>query len=134
MAEEGAPLVLYVEDEPAVLELGVDALEDGGFAVRAAASGAEALCALEDRDSRFRALVTDIDLPGGLDGWELARRARELHPELPVVYVSGASAQDWSAKGVPTSVMLMKPFAFAQLVVAVSNATLGAASDHASNR
>jgi CheY-like chemotaxis protein len=123
------PLVLYVEDEPAVLELGVTALGDAGFGVEAAHTGAEAIAHLEARHKRFSALVTDINLAAGADGWEVARRARELFPDIPVVYVSGASAEHWPARGVPGSLMLAKPFAIAQLVVAVSTATLGPAKD-----
>lgn len=133
MADENAPLVLYVEDEPAVLDLGVIALEEGGFRVEPIRSGADAIRALETPDAAFRALVTDIDLPGGADGWDVAKRARELFPDLAVIYVSGGSSHDWSSKGVPGSVMLVKPFALAQLVVAVSNATLGPQSGTSTN-
>jgi DNA-binding response OmpR family regulator len=125
VSDETGPLVLYVEDDPAVLELGVDALQEGGFAVKGVTSGDAALQALEDPGLTVKALVTDIDLPGGVSGWDVARRARERDPELPVVYVSGGSAQDWASKGVPNSTILEKPFALAQLVVAVSTATLG---------
>jgi len=55
-----------------------------------------------------------------MDGWEVARQAREINPQFPVVYMSGASAADWPAKGVPNSMMLEKPFAPAQLVTAVA--------------
>lgn len=126
---ETAPHVLYVEDDTAVLELGVNALEEGGFSVTTAVNAAGAIRQLEAEGPGFIALITDIDLPGGADGWSVARRARELFPNLPVVYVSGASAQDWASRGVPGSVMLTKPYALAQLVVAVSNATLGGPSD-----
>lgn len=50
----------------------------------------------------------------------MARRAREIDPAFPVVYMSGASAEDWASKGVPNSIMLVKPFAPAQLVNAVA--------------
>jgi DNA-binding response OmpR family regulator len=65
--------------------------------------------------------VTDITLRGRIDGWEVARQAREIDPQFPVVYMSGASAEDWGSKGVPNSIMLSKPFAPAQLVTAISN-------------
>ena len=129
MVGETAPHVLYVEDDMAVLELGVNALEDGGFSVTTAVNAAEAIRQLEAKGPGFIALITDIDLPGGADGWAVARRARELFPKLPVVYVSGGSAHGWASRGVPGSVMLTKPFALAQLVVAVSNATLAGPSD-----
>jgi len=70
--------------------------------------------------TKYRALVTDINLRDSMDGWEVAKRAREIDPEFPVVYMSGAHAEDWASKGVPNSIMLAKPFAPAQLVTAVS--------------
>lgn len=133
MTDENAPLVLYAEDDPAVLDLGVAALEDGGFRVEAVHTGADAIRELEKPDTTIRALVTDIDLPGGATGWDVAKRARELFPDLAVIYVSGGSSHEWASKGVPGSVMLTKPFALAQLVVAVSNATLGPQSDVSTN-
>jgi CheY-like chemotaxis protein len=65
--------------------------------------------------------VTDINLKGKMGGWEVAQHAREIEPEFPVVYMSGAAAADWTSKGVPNSIMLAKPFAPAQLLTAVSN-------------
>jgi DNA-binding response OmpR family regulator len=65
--------------------------------------------------------VTDIDLNGRFDGWEVAKRAREIDPAFPVVYMTGAAADEWGSHGVPNSILLTKPFAPAQLVTAVSN-------------
>jgi DNA-binding response OmpR family regulator len=76
---------------------------------------------LEASDGKYRALVTDVNLGRDrMDGWEVAKRAREIDPAFPVVYMSGDSADDWGSKGVPNSIMLEKPFAPAQLVTAVS--------------
>jgi len=69
---------------------------------------------------KYRALVTDIGLRRQIDGWEVAQQAREIDPAFPIVYMSGAHAEDWASKGVPNSIMLAKPFAPAQLVTAVS--------------
>jgi CheY-like chemotaxis protein len=117
---------LYVEDEPLIQELGVTALEEAGFALVAAQSGAEAISLLDARAVEFKALITDIDLAKGPDGWMVARHARDLSPEMPIIYVSGGSANDWASMGVPGSVMVAKPYAAAQIVVAVSTAMLGA--------
>jgi CheY-like chemotaxis protein len=65
--------------------------------------------------------VTDINLKGKMDGWEVAQNAREIEPDFPVVYMSGAAAADWTSKGVPHSITLRKPFAPAQLLTAISN-------------
>jgi DNA-binding response OmpR family regulator len=60
-------------------------------------------------------------LRGRLDGWEVAKRAREVNPALPIIYMTGAAADQWPANGVPNSILLTKPFAPAQLVTALSN-------------
>ena len=57
----------------------------------------------------------------GLDGWEVAHRAREKFPSLAVVYVTGDSAAGWSAHGMPMSIVSEKPFADAELVTAFAN-------------
>src|SRR5258705_13196162 len=113
--------MLVIEDEEAIQSLVEDALTEGGFEPAIAASGEEAVTLLKGRTANYRALVTDIALRGRMDGWEVARQAREINPQFPVVYMSGASADDWPSHGVPNSIMLEKPFAPAQLVTAVSN-------------
>ena len=87
-----------------------------------ASSGGEAIKLLEGQETgSIRALVTDIKLgPSSPSGWEVARRAREVHSDIPVVYVTGDSANDWSSQGVPNSVLITKPFAPAQIVTAVT--------------
>ena len=112
-------LVLVVEDETEIQEVVSEALADGGYQVRTALSGEEAIQVLETTEE-LRALVTDIHLRGSLTGWDVARRARELHPEMPVVYMTGEAAQEWPSQGVPQSLLLNKPFAPAQMVTAVS--------------
>jgi DNA-binding response OmpR family regulator len=119
--DQDVPVILVIEDEEGIQSLVEDALEEGGFEPAIAASGEEAVTLLKGRINSYRALVTDISLRGRIDGWEVARQAREIDPQFPVVYMSGASADDWASKGVPNSIMLSKPFAPAQLVTAVSN-------------
>jgi CheY-like chemotaxis protein len=126
VSEALGPVVLYVEDEEMVREVGLAALEEAGFTVEAVKSGAAAVKAIDARDEAYRGIVTDIDLGGRLNGWEVARHAREKFPDIPVVYVSGASAHEWTSMGVPGSLMVAKPYAPAQLVVAVSTAMLPA--------
>ena len=113
--------VLYVEDEELLRDLVVTALQDAGFGVAVVENGAAALNALDDDAEPFCAIVTDVNLGSGPDGWAVAHRARELNDELPVVYVSGASGHEWQIKGVPCSVMISKPFTMVQLVSAVSS-------------
>ena len=120
MASTELPTILYVEDEATVALVVELALEEAGFAVELATSGRVAVEALDAKFASYSALVTDVRLPE-VDGWKLARHARELNGSLPVVYVSGDSAADWSANGVPGSIMVQKPFANAQLVAAIAS-------------
>ncbi len=69
---------------------------------------------------KYWALVTDINLCGSLEGWDVAQHAREVDAGFPILYMSGARAEDWPARGVPNSIMLAKPFAPAQLITAVA--------------
>ena len=118
--EKDLIVILVVEDEHLIQSMVEEALADGGFEAAIAASGEEAVTLLTGSKGKYRALVADIDLGGKMDGWEVAKHARETDPEFPVVYMSGDSAGDWAANGVPNSIMLNKPFAPAQLVTAVS--------------
>ncbi|MCK1420714.1 response regulator [Bradyrhizobium sp. 180] len=113
--------ILVVEDEQLIWALVEDALVDGGYEAEVAATGEEAVTLLQGTNSKYRALVTDINLAGTVDGWEVARCARAIDPNFPVVYMSGASADKWPIHGVPNSLLLAKPFAPAQLVTAISN-------------
>ena len=97
-----------------------EALEEGGFQTEITASGEEAITLLNSDAAKYRALLTDIHLSGKLTGWDVAKRAREINPEIPIVYMTGAAADDWPSHGVPNSVLLNKPFAPAQVVTAVS--------------
>ena len=113
-------VILVVEDEILIQQMIEDALADGGFSVSFASRGDEALGMLESDGESYRALITDINLPGSTSGWEVAKRAREINEQLPVIYITGDSANEWASKGVPKSVLLMKPFAVAQMITAVS--------------
>ena len=114
------PIILVVEDEEPIQDFIEDALTDAGFHLMVSASGEEALMLLQSGVVRYRALVTDISLKGGMNGWELAKQIREIEQSFPVVYITGASADQWASQGVPHSILLEKPFAPAQLVTAVA--------------
>lgn len=114
-------VILVVEDDHLIQSVVEESLTDGGFEIVVASSGENAVALLDAAKGKYRALVTDINLgTGDIDGWEVARHAREIDPEFPVVYMSGEDASEWASKGVPNSIMLAKPFAPAQLVTAVS--------------
>jgi len=114
-------MVLVVEDDQLIQAMVEEALSDGGFELAITASGEEAVALLGDGKIAYRAVVSDINLSGKLDGWEVARVARESDPAMPVVYMTGTEREEWASKGVPNSVLLAKPFAPAQLVTAIAD-------------
>ncbi|GIQ75568.1 response regulator [Bradyrhizobium sp. RD5-C2] len=120
MLEQPAVLILVVEDEVLIQELVKEALADGGFKTESVSSGEKAIALLEKGEQEYRALITDIRLPGAFSGWDVARRARELNPQMPVVYMTADGADEWSSQGVPNSLILQKPFALAQVVTAIA--------------
>ena len=124
---EEVPVVLVVEDEDTLQKILFHALKDGGFDLMTVASGEEAIAIILSGVVKYSALVIDINLKGPMKGWEIARLVRQILPAFPIVYMTGAAADDWASEGVPNSILLKKPFAPAQLVTAVSQ-LLSAAS------
>lgn len=117
----GAVPVLVAEDDTIIRMFVRESLADGGFAVIEASSGSEAIRRFDADKTRIQAVVLDIRLGGGPDGWIVARHAREANPKVSVIYISGHGAAHWLAQGVPNSVMLEKPFTPAQIVTAVAS-------------
>ena len=120
IAVEDQVFILVVEDDEEIQTIVEDALTEGGFEPAVAPSGEEAVTLLRGHRGKYRALVADIVLRGRIDGWEVAQRAREIDPEFPIIYMTGAKANQWPSRGVPNSILMEKPFAPAQLVTAVS--------------
>lgn len=112
--------ILLAEDDPLVLLAVEAALQEAGFDVLTAMSGSEAIKLISEDEGLIKAVVTDIRMGSGPSGWDVGRHSRASSPSMPVVYVSGDSAADWAIHGVPKSVMLPKPFAFPQLITALS--------------
>lgn len=127
------PVVLVVEDEPAIRLLLCDLLEGAGLDVEEAqdAEGAlEILSLLETDRKPCRVLVTDVNLGRGPDGVALAAVARRRIPDLRVVYVTG-NPERVPGRGTaprPRERVLGKPFANAELVTMVRNLTAPAAA------
>lgn len=97
--------ILLAEDEALLRELTSEDLRDAGHTVVCAEDGDAALKVL--KQECFEVLLTDIRMPGKLDGWELARSARTRWPELKVIYLSGYSAD--GLQPVPGGRFLKKP-------------------------
>jgi DNA-binding response OmpR family regulator len=119
-ALQDLPIVLVIEDDKQLQGIIEDAMRDGNFEPAIAASGEDAVTLLKAFRSRYSALVTDISLLGQTDGWRVARVAREIDPDIPIVYITGAAGSEWDVKGVPNSILLTKPFGPDQLIEAVS--------------
>ena len=113
-------LILLAEDDALIAMTLQDALEEASFAVHHVSDAEEAIRALEARHTELSGVITDINFGRKLDGWDVGRRARELVPQFPVVYISGDSAHEHTTRGVPESIMLQKPFAPAQMVTGLS--------------
>ena len=100
--------VLFVEDEFFIREWIAQALAEQGFAVESVTNAADALFHMTR--APIDVLLTDVNLPGAMDGAALARRARELRPDLAVIYASAQAASLNQETRVPGSVVLPKPY------------------------
>ena len=98
--------VLIVEDDTFVAELAADMLAELGFETTIAHSAKEALEQLAARE-KPKLVFTDIVMPGGITGVELARKVRERFPELPILLTTGYSEQVGGSHGFP---VLQKPY------------------------
>src|SRR4051794_39676157 len=94
MGTPSSATVLVVDDEQDVRETMTTFLADLGYAVSSAASGDEAL-KLVAVDPSLTLLITDIEMPGQIHGFALARRAKTIRPDLRVIYVTGHSDLSW---------------------------------------
>ncbi len=104
-------LVLVVEDDESVRRVARRALEEAGYQVLEAEDGRRALEVLAGAAARINLLLTDVVMPG-MSGRELAERAAELVPGLPVVFTSGYTDSDIVRRGLVESnaVFIQKPF------------------------
>jgi len=122
-ALSGHETILVVEDSDAVRRVAVNILRGLGYQVEEAEDGPSALKVLE-RPGHIDLLFTDLIMPNGIDGQELARRARALRPGLKALFTSGYSEQFIKGRG-PTEAgvaLLSKPYRTKQLAEAVRNA------------
>ena len=114
--------ILVIDDEVLIRMLVVDALDDMGIASAEAGSGPEGLAVLEQMD-RVDLLITDVGLPGGLNGRQVADRARELRPDLKVLFITGYAENAALNHGHigPGTRVLTKPFSVRDLVAKVES-------------
>jgi PAS domain S-box-containing protein len=113
---KGDETILVAEDDPFVRSSVIMRIENLGYTVIAAINGSDALSKL-NANTGIDLLFTDIVMPGGMSGWELADRARQIRPGLPVVFTSGYALEALVGQGrAPAqSIVLTKPYRQAEL-------------------
>ncbi|MCC7267211.1 MAG: PAS domain S-box protein [Caulobacteraceae bacterium] len=128
-SEKGSERVLLVEDDEMVRSYAEQLLKSLGYKVVAAENGPSALAILQG-GAGFDLLLTDMVMPGGIDGRELAEAARALRPDLPVLISSGYAesaidAGEWQQAGLH---LLNKPYRRRELAEKVRRILDGAAA------
>jgi signal transduction histidine kinase/ActR/RegA family two-component response regulator len=120
--------VLLVEDNEAVRRTVRWTLEGAGYTVIEAASGDAAMDMMDDVCSGFDLILTDVVMPGRLQGPELVHRIRDRRPDVPVIFMSGYPHEaNVHGNGIrDTDISLMKPFARSDLLAALSGALIRA--------
>lgn len=108
--------VLVIDDEPMVRMLIVETLEEGGYNAIEAEDGPSGLKILES-STRIDLLITDVGLPGGLNGRQVADAARRSRPDLKVLFVTGYAENAAVGNGHldPGMEVLTKPFVMSDL-------------------
>jgi PAS domain S-box-containing protein len=109
---KGSETILLVEDEELVREMTNRVLRKYGYTVLQASHGKEALRVCETYKDKINLLITDIIMPGGMNGHDLAERLGSLHPEMKILYMSGYADNTFARQGVliPGIAFLQKPF------------------------
>ena len=125
-APEGSgATILVVDDEVLVRMVVAESLTDAGFKVLEAGTARDGLALLEAHPE-ISALLTDVGLPGGMTGRELARAAREAHPDLGIMFMTGYDDEASSGPALAGAEVLLKPFAFDVMVRRMVELTSGA--------
>ena len=116
-------LVLLVDDERVLRELGKEILETHGYRVQAVGSGEDALSFIRDSDEAVALVILDVVMPG-IDGGETYRRLRDVDTKVPVLLSSGLSSED-AVEGIladGATGFIPKPYGIGELTQAVSDA------------
>ena len=88
----GRPTILVVDDEPLALVIAMEVIDGLGFSVVQAPNADEALAILESRDD-IRAVFTDVNMPGSMNGVELARTVSRRWPPVKILFASGGALE-----------------------------------------
>ena len=122
----GQGTILVAEDDPFVRSSVILRIESLGYTVISAVNGNDALSKLTANPA-IDMLFTDIVMPGGMSGWDLADKVRELRPGLPVVFSSGYALEMLTNEGREPgkSIILSKPYRKAELAERLREALAG---------
>ncbi len=116
------PVILVVDDEPAVLALTATMLGRAGYRVLEAEGGEEALILAAQPASQIDLLLTDVMMPG-MNGYELGERLQTERPDVKIVYMSGFTDQilmESTGRAVINAPFLRKPFTQHRLVTKIT--------------
>ncbi|KAI2673970.1 response regulator [Pseudomonas sp. TNT3] len=114
-------LILVVEDDPLILEFLCEILQEEGFSVEPQISADAASIYLEEHSNRVSLLLTDITMPGKLNGADLANQFGDRYPDKPIMIMSGFETPETSGVRHEVS-FIKKPWALGQLLDCVEGA------------
>lgn len=121
MVEALAPVALVIEDEPSIRAFVAEVLREAGFQTCEATDAPEAFAQLEAM-SELALIVSDVRMPGYVDGAMFANVAAQYHPQVSIVVISGF-AEPRAGQLPRGALFLQKPFTSAELLDAVAAAT-----------
>lgn len=106
--------ILVVEDEEIIREMTMDYLQGCGYQVECAGDGEQALKIINS-DHRFDLLLSDMNLPGGIKGTDLAQDALKTNNNIKVLFVTGYAKSPIELSGNVVPELLMKPYSLLEL-------------------
>lgn len=117
----GNETILVVDDEEQLLELVEESLQDQGYSVFTAANAKQALAVLE-KNSDITLMISDVVMPGGINGYELAEQATDLYPGLKVLLTSGYTEKAILRNGQAkfNANLLSKPYTLGELIAHIN--------------
>jgi CheY-like chemotaxis protein len=113
-----SPMIIVVDDEPDILRYIREILQHVNYEVITATSGDQAWALFEEHQPEIEIVLTDVVMPGSIDGLELAAKIHHVDPSLPVIFVTGVLPEgDALAVGIVEKELLVrKPFSPRQLI------------------
>ena len=126
----GRETILVVDDEDMIRQLAVRMLTEGGYIALEARSVVEAKQRIEEHSGEFDLVMTDLVMPGKIQGFELARQICDMRPKIPVIFMSGYADDNNTPDKMPRSfasrsIHLTKPVRRNELLSMIENALQG---------